>query len=122
MAEQTTYTVLLVEDDEALGGALQFALQIEGWRVELRTSGEALLDTPLPAGPLCLVVDIQLPGISGVEAMIELRRRGDTTPAILITTDPRPALRRAATKIGARIIEKPLISDDLLSAIRGYLT
>ncbi len=113
--------VLLVEDDEAVASALQFALTIEGWRVDVRTSGEALLAAPVPAGSVCLVIDVQLPGISGLAALAELRRRGSRTPAILITSDPPPATVRQAARLGARIVEKPLIGGELLDAIRAHL-
>ena len=113
--------VLLVEDDAALGSALQFALTIEGWRVDVRESGEALLAAPVPAGRVCLVIDVQLPGISGLAALAEIRRRGEHTPAILITSDPSPTMSRQAAGLGAVIVQKPLISSELLDAIRDHL-
>ena len=114
-------TVVLVEDDQALAGALQFSMRLEGWDVALRTSGEALLEEPLPDTAFCLVVDIRLPGMSGVSALTRLRGRGVSKPAILITSDPTPALLRTAGRLGAVIIEKPLINGDLFAAIRRRL-
>ncbi|HEX2800925.1 MAG TPA: response regulator [Phenylobacterium sp.] len=113
--------VVLVEDDQALASALQFSLRLEGWEVAHRVSGEALLDEPLPQDPFCLVIDIKLPGISGVLALTRLRRRGIANPAILITSDPTPALQRVAVRLRAEIVEKPLISGDLFAAIRRRL-
>lgn len=114
-------TVVLVEDDPALAGALQFSMRLEGWDVALRASGEALLAEPLPQGRFCLVVDIKLPGMSGASALTSLRRRGIANAAILITSAPAPALRRAANRLRAEIVEKPLINGDLFAAIRRSL-
>ena len=116
-----TPQVLLVEDDASLRAALSFALEIEGFRVETRDSGEALLERPVPAGPACLVVDLRLPGISGLEALALLRKRRILTPAILITTQPDAAARAAAAALQVRIVEKPLIGDALVEAIREAL-
>lgn len=113
--------VVLVEDDDALAKALQFALGLEGWRVDLRPSAAALLDRPMPDGPCCLVLDLPLPGIPGLAPLTELRRRGVESPVIVITGDPREAVRAAAEALGARIIEKPLLSGELLAAVRDAL-
>ena len=114
-------TVVLVEDDDALANALRFTLEIEGWAVVFHASGEALLANPLPAGRICIVCDLRLPGMSGIEALQELRTRGVEAPAILITGDPTTAERRAVTRAGVGFVPKPLLSNELLDAIRGAL-
>lgn len=114
-------TVVLVEDDQALADALQFSLRLEGWDVAYHASGEALLKEPLPQAPFCLVVDIRLPGMSGISALTGLRERGVVNSAILITSDPTPRLRRAAGRLQAEIVAKPLISGELFAAIRRSL-
>ena len=113
--------VLLVEDDVSLRGALAFSLQIEGYRVEICESGEALLMRPPPVRPACLVVDQRLAGISGLDALAVLRGRRVNLPAILITTQPTAALRRRAVVIGVRIVEKPLLDAELFAAIAEEL-
>lgn len=114
-------TVVLVEDDEALANALCFALEIEGWAVLHYDSGEAVLAAPLPTPPFCLVCDLRLPGMSGIDALQELRARGVLAPAILITGSPSAAERRLASKARARFVQKPLLSGELLGAIREAL-
>ena len=113
--------VILVEDDQALAKALRFALEIDGWTVLQHDSGEALLAAPLPSPPFCVVCDLRLPGMSGIEALQELRVRGIQAPAILITGAPSVVERRLAGKVRARLVQKPLVTGELLSAIRDAL-
>lgn len=114
--------VLLVEDDASLRRALTFSLELEGYRVEVCDSGEALLRRPAPLRPACLVVDQRLPGVTGIEALAVMRRRRVALPAIVITTQPTPDLKAAAESLGVRIVEKPLLGGELLAAIREMLS
>ena len=115
-------TVVVVDDDRALRSALTFALELEGFNVEVRSSGEELLARPLPSDDACLVVDERLPGIGGLAAVDQLRRRNVTLPALLITTNPNRSLRNAARAADVPIVEKPLLGDTLLRSIRAALT
>lgn len=110
--------VLLVDDDAALRMSLEFSLDLEGFEVTAMESGEALLlidDLPLKGA--CLVLDQNLPGVTGVETLRQLRARGVTLPALLITSHPPPGVRDAAKASGARIVEKPLLGDALTAHI-----
>jgi FixJ family two-component response regulator len=113
--------VVVVDDDIALRTALAFSLELEGFSVDARGSGEELLNRPLPAGASCLVLDERLPGIGGLETLRALRWRGVELPAVLITTNPRAALRAAARGAGVPIVEKPLVGDALVESIRAAL-
>jgi two-component system response regulator FixJ len=113
--------ILLVEDDLSVREALTFALKIEGFAVEVHDRAESLLEHLEPLSAACLVLDHHLPGLSGAEALVELRRRGLSCPAILITTQPKPPVRNAAAKLGALILEKPLLGGELPAAIRELL-
>lgn len=110
--------VLLVDDDGALRDALRFSLELEGFKVETFSSGEALLDHDLPPQGACLVLDQKLPGASGLSILSQLRARKVETPALLITSNPDRALRSAAAKAKVRIVEKPLMGDALVNGIR----
>jgi FixJ family two-component response regulator len=68
------------------------------------------------------VVDQTLPGLSGLSLMEALRAIGVNLPAILITTNPRAAVRDRAATAGIPIIEKPLLTDALLTAVRAALS
>jgi FixJ family two-component response regulator len=110
--------VVVVDDDPAVCAALKFSMELEGYHVETCASGEQLLLRDLPKAGVCLVIDERLPGISGLSTLAQLRRRGVDVPAILITTNPKPDLRMNAAAAGAPIVEKPLIGDALLAAVR----
>jgi len=109
--------ILVVDDDAAVLNSLKFALEIEGFRVFVFTSAEALLKEPeLPASS-CLIVDQNLPGRSGLELVAQLRQRDVRFPAILITSHPSLALRRQALTADVAVVEKPLLGNALSEAI-----
>lgn len=113
--------VILVDDDPAVRSALKFSLELEGYQVETCASGEALLAHHLPDHDACLVIDERLPGIGGLQALDELRRRNVSLPAVLITSNPKGILRQAAAAAGVPIVEKPLLGDGLSGMIREAL-
>jgi FixJ family two-component response regulator len=111
--------VIVIDDDQAVRGALTFALELEGFVVEAFGSGGEFLAEGAPPEGGCLVVDFNLPDMTGLELIDSLRRREMRLPAILITTHPSPSLRRLAAAAGLPIVEKPLLGDSLLEAIRN---
>jgi FixJ family two-component response regulator len=113
--------ILLVEDDASVREALAFALKIEGFRVEVHETAEMLLLGGAGVRAACLVFDQNLPGMSGIDALSELRGRGLACPAILITTQPKPDVQAIAAQLGAQILEKPLLGGALPAAIRALL-
>ena len=114
--------VILVDDDPAVTHAVQFSFDLEGLEVRGYRDAESLLDdADLPQGG-CLVVDQNLPGMSGLSLLESLRATGVRLPAILITTNPRAVLRDRAATAGIPIIEKPLLTDALLTAVRTALS
>jgi len=112
----STPVVVLVESDFALRSGIKFALEIEGYHVDAWGDAESMLASALPADG-CLVIDHRLPGVSGLHAIELLRGRGVTLPAILITWRLPTSLREVASRAGVRLIEQPLLGEDLLSAI-----
>jgi two-component system response regulator FixJ len=111
--------VFVIDDDPGLRGALQFALEMEGFAVSAYGSGaECLAETTLPECG-CLVVDFNLPDMTGLELIDSLRSRAVQLPAILITSQPSQRLLRRAAEAGLPIVEKPLLGDGLLEAIRN---
>ena len=113
--------VIIVDDDSAVLGALKFALELEGFRVDTCESGEDLLARQLPQSAACLVIDQRLPGMDGLAALSRLRERDNHLPALLITSHPQPALRAAASAAGVPIVEKPLMGQTLRDSIRKAL-
>jgi len=113
--------VIIVDDDPAVRSSLAFSLELEGFQVDACESGEALLLRNLPDAHACLVIDERLPGISGLQALAQLRGRKVNLPALLITSNPKPATRAAAAAAGVPIVEKPLLCDALSGSIRAAL-
>ena len=109
--------VVVVDDDPAVRGSLTFSLELDGFDVEAFESGEALLLRQLPDRPTCLVLDQNLPGITGMDALHQLRARHVDSPAILITSHPKRNLVEEAALAGVPIVEKPLLGDALLHDI-----
>ena len=110
--------ILLVDGDPAVRAALAFSMEIEGFGVDAYDSPAALAGRAgFPAGG-CLVLDHRQPGIDGLALLAQLRGRGVDLPAVLITTNPRRDLRRRAAAAGVAIVEKPLLGDALIDAVR----
>ena len=110
--------VVIADDDHAVRRALQFTVELDGYRVVTCPSGEALLDLELPDDRACLVIDERLPGLTGLRTLSQLRRRGCGLPALLITSHPSRQLRAAAAQARVSILEKPLLEDGLITWIR----
>jgi FixJ family two-component response regulator len=113
--------IVLVDRDAALRAAVTFALELEGYEVDTLESGEALIGCALPAANACLVIDDKLEGVSGLDALDILRRRGVDLPAILVTGDARPAVVARASGCNASVVEKPLLDDALTARIHDLL-
>ena len=113
--------LVLVDDDDALGDSVKFAMEFEGFEVRTFDSAEALLADAMPPSNACLVVDVNLPAMNGVQLLRLLREREDATPAILMTTNPTRRLRSQAQALGVPIVEKPLLTDALLLAVNGAM-
>ena len=106
-------TIVLVDDDSALRMALTFALELEGFQVEAFESGEALLKHSMPKPPACMILDMNLSGINGIETLATLRARGNILRALLITSFAKSDVRAAAEALGAVVVDKPLLGDNL---------
>jgi len=113
--------LVLVDDDPAVLASLTFSLELEGFDVEAFDSGESLVARTKVADAACLVIDYRLPGIDGLSLLSALRERGETCPAVIITSNPTRNVRQRTTDAGAVLIEKPLLSDGLSVAIRDLI-
>lgn len=112
--------VLLVDDDPAVAHAVQFSFDLEGLDVRSFSDAAGLLASDIPSEG-CLVLDYHLPDIDGLDLLERLRANGVRLPAVLMTTNPRMMLKARAAVAGVPIIEKPLLTDALLTAVRSAL-
>ena len=95
-------TVVVVEDDAQMREALHSVLDARGYRTLLYASAEAAIDADVLAEARCVVLDVALPGMSGVELCERLRASpaGAGTPVIMITAHDRRHLREVAEELG----------------------
>lgn len=114
--------VCLVEDDPDTRELLIELLEQQGWRVSTHASAEALLAQWRAAPPDLLLLDVGLPGMSGLEACRRLRAAGEQLPVILLTALDSEAERVLALELGADDhLAKPFSSRELLARIRVQL-
>jgi FixJ family two-component response regulator len=110
--------VFIVEDDESMREAIQHLLCVAGFRTAVYGSAEALLNEAAAESPLCVISDINLPAMSGLDLLTELSRRSERPPVIVITAFDSASTRQQAARLGASAyLAKPFTSNALLTAI-----
>lgn len=113
--------VFVVDDDISVREALELLLKEAGWQPELFETAQGFLDRPPATGPSCLVLDVTLPGLNGLELQQQLGARADM-PIIFITGHGDVPMTVKAMKAGAvEFLTKPFKDDTLLDAIRGAI-
>jgi two-component system response regulator FixJ len=111
-------TVALIEDDEAALHSLHVLLEARGYDVGCFLSAEAFLEAAGQYAPTCIVSDVRMPGMSGLDLHRQLKSQGSIVPVILITGHGDIAMAVAAIKEGAfDFIEKPYNADQLIASI-----
>ena len=111
--------VFVVDDDPSVCSSLKFLIGSMGLHVESFDSAEALLRRKLPEEPSCLVLDVRLRGLSGLDFQRELAARNCHMPIIFITGHGDIPMSVRAMKAGAvEFLTKPFRDQDLLDAIR----
>jgi RNA polymerase sigma factor (sigma-70 family) len=114
--------VFVVDDDPSVRSSLKFLISSVGLQVESFDSAEALLRRKLPEAPSCLVLDVRLRGLSGLDFQSELAARNCRMPIVFITGHGDIPMSVRAMKAGAvEFLTKPFRDQDLLDAIRVAL-
>lgn len=114
--------VYVVDDDAAVRDSLQMLLDSVGLQSRIFASAAEFLDHHDPAQPGCLVADVRMPGMSGLELQEELNRRKSTLPVVFITGHGDVVMAVDAMKAGALdFIEKPFRDHELLDRIHDML-
>jgi FixJ family two-component response regulator len=116
-------TIHIVDDDEALRDSLVWLLESNDYRVAQYESAEAFLKAYRPEMAGCLVLDVRMPGMSGLELYERLRERHATLPVVFITGHGDVPMAVSVLKKGAvDFIEKPFSDRDMLKLIDQCLT
>jgi FixJ family two-component response regulator len=119
---QVTPIVFVVDDDISVRESLQSLIGCEGWQPETFASAQEFLDRPRALVPSCLVLDISLPGLSGLDLQKRIVVERADMPIIFITGHRDVPMTVQAMKAGAvEFLTKPFRDDVLLTAIRTAL-
>jgi two-component system CheB/CheR fusion protein len=121
-ATTTPATIYVVDDDRSVREATRAMLTSAGYRVETFADGQALLDADRTAARGCVLIDLRMPGMSGLDLLARLAAAGSSLPALLITGYGDVPMAVEAMRAGAvDFIEKPVRSEQLLAAVERAL-
>lgn len=122
MSEADAPTVFVIDDDAGVRASIQGLLKSVGLRSESFGSAQEFLSSSHPDGPSCLVLDVRLPGVSGLDFQHKLAEAGIRIPIIFITGYADVPMTVKAMKSGAvEFLTKPFRDQELLDAIQTAL-
>ena len=114
--------VLVADDDRAVREALERALQLEGFEVELAPDGDATLAAVEKRTPDAVVLDVMMPGLDGLDVTRRLRRTGNRVPILLLTARDAVGDRVEGLDAGADdYLPKPFALEELIARLRALL-
>ena len=114
--------VFVIDDDPSVRSSLKFLLSTVGLQVESFDSADSFLHKKPPDAPSCLVLDVRMPGLSGLDFQNELARRHIHIPVVFLTGHGDIPMSVRAMKAGAvEFLTKPFRDQDLLDAVRVAL-
>ncbi len=115
-------TIFLIDDDPGVRDSLALLLSLKGLSTQLFASAESFLETYQPDQPGCVLTDLRMPGMSGLELQAALRERRLDLPVVVLTAHGDVATARAALKNGAfDFLEKPIDDATLLEVLHNAL-
>jgi len=111
--------ISIVDDDFSVRRSTRRLLRSSGFRAETFASAEEFLDSKLAAGTACLILDLRMPGMNGLELQRRLNQNGHRIPIIFLSAHASEEEERSALSSGAgHFLRKPISKEALLSAIR----
>ena len=114
--------ISVIDDDDALRSSLENLIRSAGWRVQCFSSAEAFLRSNQEHETGCLILDVRLRGMSGLDLQRHLVVANSQTPIIFITAHEDDDRRRQALEAGAvAFLQKPFYQEELLNAIDSAL-
>jgi FixJ family two-component response regulator len=121
-SDQDTKFIAIVDDDESVQNALLDLMEADGLSARSFGSAEEFLESGLQRKAACLIVDIRMPGMSGLELQAKLKAARFDTPIIFITAHGDASVRMQAMREGAaEFLVKPFDDQVLLSRVRAAL-
>ena len=114
--------ILILDGDDGVRDSLRFLLECAGFKSLEFASCREFLDVDRSGDGDCLILDLHMPEMSGIELLEEMRRRGKALPAILITGRLDATLGERACAVGAlAVVEKPYVAAEILNLVREAL-
>ena len=114
--------VAIVDDDESIRNATRDLLRAEGFSTATFEDAESFLASASRASASCVVADIRMPGMTGLELYQTLVASGDGIPTVIITAHPEDATRSRAREAGITCyLSKPFAPDELVECVREAL-
>ena len=121
-SEEKSSLIVIVDDDESMRSALQGLMKEAGFQAITFASAEEFLNSGEQKGTACLITDIRMPGMSGLDLQSKLNRDRIRVPIIFITALGDEKLRMQALRAGAvEFLSKPFDDDALLDTVRAAL-
>lgn len=115
--------VSIVDDDESVRDGIQNVMRSAGLRVETYASAEDFLDMGHPEDSACVILDIRMPGMSGLQLQRRLADDGYAIPTIFVTAYADESARQQAIEAGASaFLSKPFDPDGLLRSVQSVLS
>jgi two-component system, LuxR family, response regulator FixJ len=113
--------VIVVDDDAAVRNSLKFSLEIDGFAVRTYGGAEELIGADDLSDCRCLIIDQDMPRMTGLELVEALRKKGAEVPAILVSGNVTRALITLASGAGLPVVEKPVVGNGLIELIRATI-
>ncbi|MEI9887782.1 MAG: response regulator [Rhizomicrobium sp.] len=119
MTTESSFLVYVVDDDEAVLDSTLLLLEAEGIAAAGYRTPQEFLAGFEPARASCLLLDVHMPLLSGIELLGQLRERGVVTPAIMMTGRSDDGIEEVARRRDAALLAKPPNDDELISLVRA---
>lgn len=119
---QKERTIVVVEDDASLREALERLLSVAGFKTRSFADAEQLLEASAARSAACLVLDVDLPLLSGFDLHQQLLKSGIRPPTVFISAHDEPEARLQATAAGAAYLPKPFAAQRLVEAVNHAIS
>lgn len=118
----TRRRIAVVDDDDAMVETLCDILELHGWETVRAKDGQEAVEVVQQSGVGLVLMDVRMPRMNGVDALVEIKRRAPATNVVLFTASAAQELLQRAERHGvARILKKPVDARELLSVLDGLL-